>query len=98
MLFKTVFVAVLLTGSSGLSCGLSTGASTTLNSPLSRDTSPLVQPIALDGFKLHSDAASHSEVATTARGGGMLSNIDIPLVAYFFFWYLGNYYYNITNK
>mmetsp|Transcript_9302 Transcript_9302/g.12293 ORF Transcript_9302/g.12293 Transcript_9302/m.12293 type:complete len:396 (+) Transcript_9302:83-1270(+) len=25
-------------------------------------------------------------------------NIDIALIAYFFFWYLGNYYYNITNK
>jgi solute carrier family 35 protein E1 len=24
--------------------------------------------------------------------------IDIPLITYFFFWYLGNYYYNIQNK
>jgi len=24
--------------------------------------------------------------------------IDIPLLIYFFFWYLGNYYYNIQNK
>merc|ERR1719389_574086 len=24
--------------------------------------------------------------------------LDIPLLLYFFFWYLGNYYYNITNK
>ena len=24
--------------------------------------------------------------------------IDIPLLLYFFFWYLGNYYYNISNK
>jgi len=24
--------------------------------------------------------------------------IDVVLIAYFFFWYLGNYYYNITNK
>ena len=26
------------------------------------------------------------------------TGIDVPLLAYFFFWYLGNYYYNITNK
>ena len=24
--------------------------------------------------------------------------MDIPLLCYFFFWYVGNYYYNITNK
>ena len=35
------------------------------------------------------------------RGGGPLStfkSMDIPLLCYFFFWYVGNYYYNITNK
>ncbi|KAJ8603313.1 hypothetical protein CTAYLR_009030 [Chrysophaeum taylorii] len=32
-------------------------------------------------------------VATAPRGG-----VDVALLAYFFFWYLGNYYYNITNK
>ena len=25
-------------------------------------------------------------------------NMDIPLMIYFAFWYLGNYYYNIQNK
>lgn len=24
--------------------------------------------------------------------------LDIPLLTYFAFWYLGNYYYNIQNK
>jgi len=24
--------------------------------------------------------------------------VDVALLAYFFFWYLGNYYYNIANK
>lgn len=53
------------------------------------------------------EAATSSYVPTTAqqsnapaeisRGGGM-PNIDMPLVLCFFFWYLGNYYYNITNK
>jgi len=27
-----------------------------------------------------------------------LKNVDIPLLLYFVFWYVGNYYYNITNK
>ncbi|GMH92263.1 hypothetical protein TrVE_jg2118 [Triparma verrucosa] len=39
-------------------------------------------------------------VAVASRGGvgSALKNLDVPLIAYFFFWYLGNYYYNITNK
>jgi len=32
--------------------------------------------------------------AAVAKSGG----VDVSLIAYFFFWYLGNYYYNITNK
>jgi solute carrier family 35 protein E1 len=32
------------------------------------------------------------------RGGGALGGVDIPLMLYFLFWYVGNYYYNITNK
>jgi len=39
--------------------------------------------------------------ALSARGGGpldSLKNVDLPLLLYFLFWYVGNYYYNITNK
>uniref|UniRef100_A0A7S2ANV1 Sugar phosphate transporter domain-containing protein n=1 Tax=Octactis speculum TaxID=3111310 RepID=A0A7S2ANV1_9STRA len=36
-----------------------------------------------------------AEAATGEKKG---LGIDIALLAYFFFWYLGNYYYNITNK
>ena len=38
--------------------------------------------------------------ASVPRAGilSKMKSVDIPLVAYFFFWYLGNYYYNITNK
>jgi len=45
------------------------------------------------------DAAA-TELAPVARGGGVRAfmGVDATLVAYFFFWYLGNYYYNITNK
>merc|ERR1719148_432791 len=41
--------------------------------------------------------SSSSSDATKARGGA-LSGIDVPLMLYFVFWYLGNYFYNITNK
>jgi solute carrier family 35 protein E1 len=37
-------------------------------------------------------------VAETPRGGSFLKNVDVPLMVYFFLWYLGNYFYNITNK
>eukprot|EP00956_Cyclotella_meneghiniana_P011162 scaffold15635_cov76-Cyclotella_meneghiniana.AAC.4 len=42
-------------------------------------------------------AATSSDNALATRGGG-LGGIDIPLLLYFLFWYVGNYYYNITNK
>ena len=41
--------------------------------------------------------AESAEVSTTEKKG-FLGGLDVPLLAYFFFWYLGNYYYNISNK
>ena len=35
--------------------------------------------------------AEAAEVAETEKKG-VLGGLDIPLLAYFFFWYLGNYY------
>lgn len=32
------------------------------------------------------------------KRGGALGGIDIPLLIYFGLWYVGNYFYNITNK
>jgi len=43
-------------------------------------------------------ASSSDSGAMSTRGGGALSGIDIPLLCYFALWYLGNYYYNISNK
>ena len=43
-----------------------------------------------------STAASSNEAINT-RGGGA-GGIDFALMTYFALWYLGNYYYNITNK
>ena len=37
----------------------------------------------------------HAEAATTEKKGPA---IDAGLMVYFALWYLGNYYYNITNK
>ncbi|GMH88277.1 hypothetical protein TrVE_jg9995 [Triparma verrucosa] len=64
-----------------------------------RDTSPLVQPVDVS-TSLSSTLSTSSDSAVSTRGGvgGALKNMDIPLLAYFFFWYVGNYYYNITNK
>lgn len=42
-------------------------------------------------------AASSDGAMSTRRGGG-LAGIDIPLLSYFALWYIGNYYYNISNK
>lgn len=46
---------------------------------------------------LAATAAAKSDAIKT-RGGGALGGLDIPLMLYFLFWYVGNYYYNITNK
>jgi len=49
---------------------------------------------------LFAEAESGSSAAVASRGGFVdgLKNVDIPLMVYFLFWYVGNYYYNITNK
>eukprot|EP00557_Chaetoceros_sp_GSL56_P011490 CAMPEP_0176486372 /NCGR_PEP_ID=MMETSP0200_2-20121128/5532_1 /TAXON_ID=947934 /ORGANISM="Chaetoceros sp., Strain GSL56" /LENGTH=386 /DNA_ID=CAMNT_0017883067 /DNA_START=111 /DNA_END=1271 /DNA_ORIENTATION=+ len=70
--------------------------------PFASRNQALVQPINLDGRKGNDQFALRSEASSDAvdsRGGaGALGGIDIPLMLYFLFWYVGNYYYNITNK
>lgn len=66
----------------------------------------MVQPIDINGkrmsspFVLKSEAAeSVSDDALAVKGGfSALKSIDIPLIIYFVLWYVGNYYYNISNK
>lgn len=41
--------------------------------------------------------SASSSSALSTRGGGTLDNIDVPLMLYFLFWYVGNYYYNIVS-
>lgn len=42
-------------------------------------------------------ATASSDAIQTTRGGGA-TGFDIPLLIYFTLWYVGNYYYNISNK
>jgi len=76
------------------------------NSPfMGRGGKAMVQPINIDGTPLNSNMALRAESSSSnlsARGGGVgagaLKGIDVPLLTYFLLWYVGNYYYNITNK
>jgi len=63
------------------------------NAALVKSASAIAAPADLD-------AAPARAVAAKPRGGGMplFMGMDVGLLGYFFFWYLGNYYYNITNK
>ena len=54
-------------------------------------TMPLL-PAAQDTRPVHT-VAKMASTAGEKKGG-----IDIALIAYFALWYLGNYYYNISNK
>ncbi|GMI56910.1 hypothetical protein ScalyP_jg2764 [Parmales sp. scaly parma] len=75
------------------------------NAPAARQLSTSrINPEAMS--KLYSNDAAltspdfTSSVTAPSRGGAAAkkSAVDVPLLAAFFFWYLGNYYYNITNK
>lgn len=73
--------------------------STMLRAPVLRPSvsarsAPLVKP--LEAEALSAAAASDSSASTTKKPFGM--DIDLPLLTYFALWYLGNYYYNISNK
>lgn len=66
---------------------------------------PMVQPMDINGNRMDNSmtlksAESSSDKAMALQGGslGALKGVDVPLLLYFFFWYVGNYYYNISNK
>lgn len=66
----------------------------------------LVQPIDIQGNRLPSvTSLNDASEALAVRGGASdkaaapaKAGPDVGLIAYFALWYLGNYYYNITNK
>merc|ERR1712176_1321134 len=65
----------------------------------------LVKPVDITGKRLDislGDTVAPGGVAIESRGGAEVATksggFDIGLMLYFLFWYVGNYYYNITNK
>ena len=43
-----------------------------------------------------SASTTSSDTAIKTRGGAL--PVDVPLLTFFGLWYLGNYYYNVSNK
>ena len=39
-----------------------------------------------------------SQLQASSGLSGLLASVDVPLLLYFAFWYLGNYYYTLSNK
>jgi hypothetical protein len=60
--------------------------------PARTSTMPLLPP-AMENKPTHTVTKMASTAGETKKGG-----IDIQLICYFALWYLGNYYYNISNK
>lgn len=63
---------------------------------------PMVQPIDINGERSSAVTSLKSSTADEAPRGGAAEpaagGFDVGLMIYFALWYLGNYYYNITNK
>jgi len=65
----------------------------------------MVKPVDITGKRLDislADTSAPVGEAMESRGGSEVATksggLDIGLMLYFVFWYVGNYYYNITNK
>ncbi|GMI50909.1 hypothetical protein ScalyP_jg7996 [Parmales sp. scaly parma] len=56
-----------------------------------------ISPIVAEESLLTSSPVS-SALSISSGGSALKKKIDIPLALYFLGWYVGNYYYNITNK
>jgi len=99
MKLSTAIFAVTVTSVAAFNPASTVSSAIRSNASFAARKKTLVQPISLDGrvkkeqFALRSEAASGD--AMKSRGG---AGIDIPLMLYFLFWYVGNYYYNISNK
>jgi solute carrier family 35 protein E1 len=69
-----------------------------------KSSAPMVQAMDIRGNRMSDTAAlmSSDAAAEAPRGGSTpavaKAGIDFGLLTYFALWYLGNYYYNITNK
>lgn len=100
MKLTTAILALTFSAVAAFNPSSSISSAVRAKAPFAPTKQAMVQPINLDGrvnnndkFALKSGASSE---AISTRGGA--GGIDIPLMLYFLFWYVGNYYYNITNK
>jgi len=84
-----------LAGASMLAVSVRRGASNVLGRNVAMYDSSGAVEMQGSSTALAAEGESTAEATPSSKGGFKL---DIPLLLYFFFWYLGNYYYNITNK
>jgi len=96
----TVFAAT--SSAFGLNGAAQSVAKSTRSVGFAKPSAALVQPVDIHGNRLNTvalhDAADGTADAKSVRGGSSKGPLDIGLLIYFALWYLGNYYYNITNK
>jgi len=103
---KVAATLVIFFAATASAFGLHNGATSAVKSMAKAGfaSKPMVQAVDVNGNRLNTATAlesSSSGEAVSSRGGGpigALKSIDIPLLIYFLLWYVGNYYYNITNK
>jgi solute carrier family 35 protein E1 len=75
---------------------LAASGANALNAPKSG-----VAAVATHSAALQTAAPLAAKEVSAVPRGGLVANfvgVDVSLLSYFFFWYLGNYYYNISNK
>ena len=81
----------------GESCGGSGARSFVRPAPLSLTAPALFRPSG-GAIPQATPVIGVTKATTQVSKGGGVGGIDTGLAVYFFFWYLGNYYYNIVNK
>eukprot|EP00545_Synedropsis_sp_CCMP1620_P009421 CAMPEP_0119003034 /NCGR_PEP_ID=MMETSP1176-20130426/310_1 /TAXON_ID=265551 /ORGANISM="Synedropsis recta cf, Strain CCMP1620" /LENGTH=390 /DNA_ID=CAMNT_0006954593 /DNA_START=52 /DNA_END=1224 /DNA_ORIENTATION=+ len=105
MKVASTLVLVISFASAVSAFGLSNGAKSVL-SPTKTGFN-MVKPIGINGNRLNTVSLSEATGdAMEVTGGGKneggevaaKGGVDVGLMLYFLFWYVGNYYYNITNK
>eukprot|EP00526_Cylindrotheca_closterium_P010947 CAMPEP_0113625020 /NCGR_PEP_ID=MMETSP0017_2-20120614/12913_1 /TAXON_ID=2856 /ORGANISM="Cylindrotheca closterium" /LENGTH=393 /DNA_ID=CAMNT_0000535099 /DNA_START=46 /DNA_END=1227 /DNA_ORIENTATION=+ /assembly_acc=CAM_ASM_000147 len=87
----------------GLNGGSKSMLSKTQHAFVPKAPANMVQAVDVQGNRMNTVSLAAEGNALEVRGGAAevvekKGGVDIGLIAYFALWYLGNYYYNITNK
>jgi solute carrier family 35 protein E1 len=104
MKVASTLLAVTLSVTAVSAFGLHTGTSNVVKNIAPFHKKAMVQPVDVHGNRLATGVALNDATAGVQAGGASDApekkavKVDIPLMLYFLFWYVGNYYYNITNK